>query len=294
MYISYTPTNIIAKACRICHGTPDPESDISDYNLVKKVGFNFKHTSILEHAIITARFDKETELDTGRYIEWDNFSQTCDYVQTYKYSDEIAFVTNLRAVYEYGVEIIPTLYLDMIEGFEPNISSRKICWFENIESIDHHVFENDIVKEVWFYNNPTRTSTFLIDGISRGCLQELARHRVFSLSVRSSRYTLQELKSIQLTEETARNYIVYTGNEFVDNFSFKALENLRKLSILGIKNDLIKYAMPEAYKTKLVLTTGSEGLYNFLELRRAKSAHWEIRNLANEIADKLRSNVFLK
>ena len=36
---------------------------------------------------------------------------------------------------------------------------------------------------------------FSIDGISRACLQELARHRIASYSVKSSRYTLtKELK----------------------------------------------------------------------------------------------------
>jgi len=33
--------------------------------------------------------------------------------------------------------------------------------------------------------------TFDIDGISRACLQELARHRHASLSVKSTRYTLR-------------------------------------------------------------------------------------------------------
>ena len=36
--------------------------------------------------------------------------------------------------------------------------------------------------------------TFDIDGISRACLQELARHRIASYSVKSTRYTLKELK----------------------------------------------------------------------------------------------------
>lgn len=38
-----------------------------------------------------------------------------------------------------------------------------------------------------FYN-------FYIAGISRACLQELARHRIASLSVKSTRYTLKELR----------------------------------------------------------------------------------------------------
>ena len=35
--------------------------------------------------------------------------------------------------------------------------------------------------------------SFDIKGISRACLQELARHRMASLSVKSTRYTLKEL-----------------------------------------------------------------------------------------------------
>ena len=36
--------------------------------------------------------------------------------------------------------------------------------------------------------------SFDIDGVSRACLQEICRHRVSSYTVKSSRYTLQELK----------------------------------------------------------------------------------------------------
>jgi thymidylate synthase (FAD) len=36
--------------------------------------------------------------------------------------------------------------------------------------------------------------TFYVQGISRALLQELARHRIASLSVKSTRYTLKELK----------------------------------------------------------------------------------------------------
>ena len=36
--------------------------------------------------------------------------------------------------------------------------------------------------------------SFDISGISRACLQELVRHKVASYTIKSSRYTLQELK----------------------------------------------------------------------------------------------------
>ena len=41
---------------------------------------------------------------------------------------------------------------------------------------------------------------FAIEGISRACLQELARHRHASLSVKSSRYTLKELRVRKTSE----------------------------------------------------------------------------------------------
>jgi len=51
--------------------------------------------------------------------------------------------------------------------------------------------------------------TFYIQGISRAVLQELARHRMASLSVKSTRYTLKELKE----EETFLSREKRTNNE---------------------------------------------------------------------------------
>lgn len=86
---------------------------------------------------------------------------------------------------------------------------------------------------------------FYISGISRACLQELARHRLASLSVKSTRYTLKELKKEEYFlngwcvtdtfEETdwntdgyerASNYLVMTGDFRVDICSIGALDNL--------------------------------------------------------------------
>lgn len=121
---------------------------------------------------------------------------------------------------------------------------------------------------------------FAIEGISRACLQELARHRHASLSVKSSRYTLKELKSEENIRAVASKYIVMSGDERVDECSILALENLQKLLLEGIANDLAKYAMPECYKTALTWSVNARALQNFLSLRSSKSALWEIRNLA--------------
>jgi len=133
--------------------------------------------------------------------------------------------------------------------------------------------------------------TFYIQGISRALLQELARHRMASLSVKSTRYTLKELKKAEPFGkddfEGASQYIVLTGNEMVDRASIKALNELQKVLQSGISNDLAKYCLPECYKTELTWTINARSLQNFLALRSSKSALWEIRKLSYAIYEAL-------
>jgi thymidylate synthase (FAD) len=159
--------------------------------------------------------------------------------------------------------------------------------------------------------------TFDISDISRACLQELARHRMASLSVKSTRYTLKELKNEKLdfviadedeytctlsNEEyeeyekseienynmlyrykQGQKYLVFSDNQQINNNSLMALDNLRMSLVDGIPNDIAKYCLPEAFKTSLVWTINARSLQNFLSLRTFKSALWEIRDLAYAI-----------
>ena len=130
------------------------------------------------------------------------------------------------------------------------------------------------------------TYSFDIDGISRACLQQLCRHRLSSYTIKSSRYTLQELKkehsftSLGCDFRRAENYLIMVDSFAVNTSSVKALEELRQLLMSDIPNDIAKYCMPEAYKTSLVMTINARSLQNFLELRSSKHALWEIQLLA--------------
>lgn len=175
----------------------------------------------------------------------------------------------------------------------------RTCWqsFErgdnggekDLELIDRvgNKFKHASTLEHLHYN-------FYIQGISRACLQELARHRMTSLSVKSTRYTLKELKDEVEFTYSAENinriqkYIVFTKNEAVDKASTIALENLRIIiKNGGISLDIAKYCLPECYKTELTWSINARSLQNFLSLRSSKSALWEIRNLANLIYNNL-------
>jgi thymidylate synthase (FAD) len=132
---------------------------------------------------------------------------------------------------------------------------------------------------------------FYVEGVSRALLQELARHRMASLSVKSTRYTLKELKDeapFSLADKArAEKYLVYTDVLIVDEMSIRALENLRAVLVDGISNDRAKYCLPESYKTELTWSINARSLQNFISLRSDKAALWEIRDLAHAIFEAL-------
>ncbi len=160
---------------------------------------------------------------------------------------------------------------------------------KDIELIDRvgNKFKHASTLEHLYYN-------FYIKGISRACLQELARHRLASYSVKSSRYTLKELKNLPsflpVNDENlarAEQFVVFTNNKEVDIASLKALENLREILCNNVSNDIAKFAMPESYRTELSFSINARSLQNFLSLRTSKSALWEIRALAFSIFNAL-------
>jgi len=180
----------------------------------------------------------------------------------------------------------------------------------NVVKIDRVVnkFKHASTSECVSYN-------FYIKGVSRALLQELARHRLASPSVKSTRYTLKELKeepsfgSVSRVTDSefikylntqsapyvrwcsepdiirAQKYLVFTGIFSVDVASVKALENLREIIVSGVSNDKAKFCLPESYRTELSWTINARSLKNFIKLRTDKGALWEIRELAYRIYD---------
>lgn len=134
--------------------------------------------------------------------------------------------------------------------------------------------------------------TFEIEGISRALLQELARHNA-NLTVRSTRYTLKQLKSTTITLDNVLDYCVIPprlGKIVAKNWLEDTLASLHRLQVYleaGISNDVCKYQLPESFKTSLVWTINIRSLQNFLKLRTDKAALPEIQVLALAIYDAL-------
>ncbi len=172
----------------------------------------------------------------------------------------------------------------------------RTCWQSFDKSDNGGKKDRDLIDRVGnkFKHASTLehlTYNYYIEGISRALLQELARHRIASLSVKSTRYTLKELKDEEefnvKDKDRASKYLVFTGKELVDEMSIKALENLRIVLQSGISNDKAKYCLPESYKTELTWSVNARSLQNFISLRSDKAALWEIRELANRLYDAL-------
>ena len=166
-------------------------------------------------------------------------------------------------------------------GNEPHSDSEKVkARINRVANVSKHAS----TIEHLYYN-------FDIDGISRACLQEVARHRIASYTVKSSRYTLSELKKEDVFRFTdidgdtkrAAKYVVLTDNYTVNCSIVLALDELREAVSKGIPNDVAKYCMPEAYKTSLVMSINARSLQNFLELRTSKHALKEIQDLAKAL-----------
>lgn len=152
------------------------------------------------------------------------------------------------------------------------------CWDKPSKSLGHKI---ERIHRVGNKNKHASTLehinyTFDIDGMSRACLQELARHRMQSLSVKSTRYTLKELKDAT----DFRPFFVPTGCCYMDDQVIYMLGQVKKMLKEGVSNDRVKYMLPEAYKTSLVSTMNLRALQHFLQLRTSKAALWEIRELA--------------
>lgn len=135
-------------------------------------------------------------------------------------------------------------------------------------------------------NNHTSTIehisyNFKISGISRACLQELARHRIASLSVKSTRYCLRELKNVNTDE--LKNYLVRISDSIDEYNRFRLATIQALINEQNLSNDELKYLLPEAFKTELMLTINARSLRNLLELRLSSKALKEFRELAKAL-----------
>jgi thymidylate synthase (FAD) len=136
-----------------------------------------------------------------------------------------------------------------------------------IESDFQEVEESELLKQlsfVHFHHSVLEHSviTFYIKGISRAVLQELARHRIASYSVKSTRYTLDMIMYIFIVSKYILNDI--TSKEYF-------IKNTLSLNLFNIADDSMNRIELDSIYKKLDLHTNNLGKDETLSLIIPKS-----------------------
>lgn len=161
------------------------------------------------------------------------------------------------------------------------------CWdsHDKSDTVDGIIGESDKALIDRIGNKAKHTSvknhinyTFQIEGITTKTLLAFTRHDVGTeFSVQSTRYTTKKCVkngTASYTESKSKKV-----NEYL-----KQIENMIKDCVESNEaNDEISMLLPQAWNYNLVVTISLGAVQHFLQLRLKSDAHWNIRDLANNI-----------
>ena len=113
---------------------------------------------------------------------------------------------------------------------------------------------------------------FEITGSTKALL-EMTRHRHANYACKSSRYTLN------------KGEVVFeaTGDKEIDELLVMWKQNIENMIFMKKSNEVVSLMLPQAYQYRWQVQFNARSLMNFLELRRAKSAHFHIREISEEM-----------
>ena len=118
--------------------------------------------------------------------------------------------------------------------------------------------------------------------LSTSALLEFTRHQVgVDYAVMSTRYcTKQNIDNIEYE---------LSNNDKVNELLNENLELLKKFikNNPSIGNDDLKLLLPQAFIYKMQVQLNAQSLQHFLKLRRAKSAHFQIREVADAMYESI-------
>lgn len=114
--------------------------------------------------------------------------------------------------------------------------------------------------------------------LSTKTLLALSRHRIgISMTMRSTRYT---------TKKNAGNHQVQS-TEATKGYLDRIMSIVNEAIDEGLSNDEISLLLPQAYVYRGQLQLNGRSLQHFLSLRTKQDAHFQIRELANELFNQL-------
>ncbi len=167
--------------------------------------------------------------------------------------------------------------------------------------------------------------TFLIEGISRVCSHQLVRHRIASYAQESQRYSesyakrvierivqrYEELRSLPKSEAIRRFLEVADPRELIEVASeafvippvgegeaqsmarsfLEALARYYQLVESGMRLEDARFALPQAIKTRMLVTMNLRELIHVACLRLSPKAQWEIREVVKKMVEEAKKVV---
>lgn len=130
--------------------------------------------------------------------------------------------------------------------------------------------------------------TFAIEGISRVASHQLVRHRIASYTQQSHRYIKlnpQDVEETFLIPESIKE-----KPEFYEKWKKlmrEAIELYEKTYEEGVHQEDARYILPQAIRTKIVVTMNLRELKHFFGLRTCERAQWEIREVAWKMLEEI-------
>jgi thymidylate synthase (FAD) len=131
------------------------------------------------------------------------------------------------------------------------------------------------------------TFSFGIEGISRATSHQLVRHRIASYSQQSQRYVREKGRpafvtppSVEADSELSCRYVEEMQ---------RARELYDAMVAAGIPLEDARYVLPNAVETKLIVSMNARELLHFFRLRTCNRAQWEMRRMAKEMLDLVKS-----
>ncbi len=129
-------------------------------------------------------------------------------------------------------------------------------------------------------------ATFLVEGLSRACANQLTRHRLASFVQESQRYVDVGDRELVQPSTVAESEFRDEAAELYD----KARSLYRKLVKAGVPKEDARYVLPIGAETQLVMNVNFREARHIIDLRGSRHAQWEIRSLAQQMLAILRKD----
>jgi len=123
--------------------------------------------------------------------------------------------------------------------------------------------------------------TFHVSEISRALTHQLVRHRLASFLQMSGRHAKPEAHDHVIPQSVRDKEAM----PLYINSMIHAYMDYNHLIRAGVPIEDARYVLPPAFFTHISMTMNVRTILHFLELRLAKEAQWEIRDLACKIFD---------